>query len=317
MTGKTGMRCTMAALLTTALSAIASTAFAAGPSCLNVPSAKIGLQLYSLLTEIRPPGPPLPAGAPRPPPAPVDPAKLESVYAGLAAIGWKNVESFDGNLGQGDAAYKAIIDRHGMKIVASHESLDDASFAAALDRAKLLGQTYIGSGGYGQPGLTKLEDVLATAARLNRLGQMAAQRGLKFYVHNHQLEFTNTFSYDLNGDGRPETVSAWEIVAAKTDPRFVNFEIDIHWAHLAMGQGKYEDLTAFLRKHRSRIILLHIKDTTTDGKIADLGRGTTDWSQIVAAAGPQIGYYLWEFDRPPNPMASAKIAYDFMSCSSK
>jgi sugar phosphate isomerase/epimerase len=317
MTGKTGMRRTMAALLATALSAVASTALAAGPSCLNVPSAKIGLQLYSLLTDIRPPGPP-PAGAPRPAaPSPADPAKLESVYAGLQAIGWKNVENFDGNFGLGDAAYKAILDRHGMKIVASHESLDDASFAAALDRAKLLGQTYIGSGGYGAPGLTRIEDVLATAARLNKLGEMAAQRGLKFYVHNHQLEFTNVFSYDLNGDGRSEKVSAWEIVEAKTDPRYVNFEVDIHWAHLAMGQDKYQDLTAFLTKHRSRIILLHIKDTAPDGKIADLGRGTTDWSKIVAAAGPQIGYYLWEFDRPPNPMASAKIAYDFMSCGSK
>jgi sugar phosphate isomerase/epimerase len=312
-----GARAAMAALLTTAAMGFASTAVAAGPSCLNVPSAKIGLQLYSLLTEIQPPGPPLPAGAPRPPPTPTDPAKLDSVYAGLAAIGWKNVENFNGNFGQGDAAYKAIVDRHGMKVVASHESLDDASFAAALDRAKLLGQSYIGSGGYGAPGLTRIEDVLATAARLNTLGQMAAQRGLKFYVHNHQLEFTNVFSYDLNGDGRSEKVSAWEIVEAKTDPRYVNFEIDIHWAHLAMGQDKYQDLTSFLRKHRSRIVLLHIKDTTPDGKIADLGRGTTDWSQIVAAAGPQIGYYLWEFDRPLNPMESAKIAYNFMSCSSK
>ncbi len=316
--GKTsGARAAMAALLATAVVGFASTASAAGPACLNVPSAKIGLQLYSLLTDIQPPAAPLPAGAPRPPPAPVDPARLESVYAGLQAIGWKNVENFNGAFGQGDAAYKAIVDRHGMKIVASHDNLDDAGFAAALDRAKLLGQTYIGSGGYGQPGLTRIEDVLATAARLNKLGQLAAQRGLKFYVHNHQLEFTNVFSYDLNGDGRSEKVSAWEIVEAKTDPRYVNFEVDIHWAHLAMGQDRYEDLTAFLTKHRSRIILLHVKDTAPDGKIADLGRGTTDWSKIVAAAGPNIGYYLWEFDRPPNPMASAKIAYDFMSCTSK
>ncbi len=312
-----GARVAMATLLATAAAGLASTALAAGPSCLNVPSAKIGLQLYSVRTDIQPPGPPPPAGAPRPPPTPVDPAKLDNVYAGLQAIGWKNVENFNGNFGQGDAAYKAIVDRHGMKIVASHDNLDDAGFAAALDRAKLLGQSYIGSGGYGTPGLTTIENVLATAARLNKLGEMAAQRGLKFYVHNHQLEFTNVFSYDLNGDGRSEKVSAWEIVEAKTDPKFVNFEIDIHWAHMAMGQDRYEDLTAFLTKHRSRIILLHIKDTTADGKIGDVGRGATDWSKIVAAAGPQIAYYLWEFDGPPNPMASAKIAYDFMSCTSR
>lgn len=317
MTTNLGGRWIKAALLATAISAAAGTAFAAGPSCLNAPASKIGLQLYSLATELRPPGPPAPPGTPRPQPAPVDPARLESVYAGLQAIGWKNVENYDGNWGLGDTGYKAVLDRHGMKMVASHDSLDDASFPAALDRAKLLGQTYIGSGGYGQPGLDTLDNVLATAAHLNKLGQMAAARGLKFYVHNHQLEFKNTFPYDLDGDGKTETVSAWEIVEAKTDPRYVNFEIDVHWAHLAMGLDKYEDLTAFLAKHRKRIVLLHIKDTAPDGKIADLGRGTTDWSRIVAAAGPQIGYYLWEFDRPPNPMESAKIAYAFMSCGKK
>ena len=114
--------------------------------------------------------------------------------------------------------------------------------------------------------------------------------------------------------GRAETATAWEIVAAKTDPRYVSFEIDVHWARLANGLENFDDLLAFLQKHRNRIVLLHIKDTAPDGKIADLGRGTTDWRRLIAAAGPQIAYYLWEFDGPPAPMESARIAYAYMTC---
>jgi sugar phosphate isomerase/epimerase len=312
--GKAMMRRIAASVFGGAAALAGSAAMAADAGCLGLAPDRIGMQLYSTLSELRPPQPAPPPGAPRPPPAPLDPARLDSVFARLQTIGWRNVENFGGNGGLGDAAYKAAADRHGIRFVAGHENLDDAGFAAALARAKAFGQTYVGSGNYGQPGLETLENVLATAEHLNRLGQQAAAQGLKFYVHNHQVEFKNTFSYDLNGDGRPETVTAWDIVTAKTDPRYVNFEIDVHWARLAMGLDKYDELLAFLQKHRSRVVLLHVKDTAPDGKIADLGRGTTDWRRLMAAAGPQVGYYLWEFDGPPNPMESAAIAYNYMTC---
>lgn len=299
------------------LAAIASgtAAQAAAPNCLGIPADRIGMQLYSVATELRPPGPPLAAGAPRPAPPPVDPVKLDSVLAALSGIGWRNIENYSGNWGIGDAGYKAVLDRHQLKSVAAHEATDDAGWTAVLDRAKALGQTHVGSGNYGQPGLDTLEHVLQTAAHLNALGAQASARGLKFYVHSHRDEFTNTFSYDVNGDGRAETATAWEIVAAKTDPRHVTFEVDVHWARVALGIDKFEDLLAFLQKYRARITLLHIKDTSPTGEIADLGRGTTDWRRLVSAAGPQVAYYLWEFDRPPNPLQSAKVAYDYITCA--
>lgn len=287
---------------------------AAPAACLGLPASKVGMQLYSLATELRPPAPPLPAGAPRPAPAPADPAKVDAVLGALSAIGWRNIENYGGNWGLGDAGFKAMVDRHRLNIVAAHEATEDAGWTAVLDRAKTLDQTYVGSGNYGLPGLTTLEQVLQTAAHLDKLGAAAAARQLKFYVHNHQSEFTNVFPYDIDGDGRTERVTAWEIVAARTDPRYVNFEIDVHWARLAHGVDRFEDLLAFLQKYRSRVVMLHVKDTAPGGEIADLGRGTTDWRRIVSAAGPQVAYYLWEFDRPPNPLQSAKVAFDYISC---
>lgn len=305
----------LAAAVTGAAALMGGSAMAADSSCLGLAPGKIGMQLYSVLTELRPPQPPVAPGAPRPPQPPLDPARLDSVLARLHTIGWRNIENFGGAGGLTDAQYKAAADRNQIQFVAGHENLADEGFAGVLARAKLFGQTYVGSGNYGQPGLDTLENVLATAAHLNELGRQAAAQGLKFYVHNHQVEFKNTFSYDLNGDGRPETVSAWEIVEAKTDPRYVNFEVDVHWAKVAMGVEKVDDLLNFLQKHRSRIVLLHIKDTAPDGKITDLGRGTTDWRKVMAAAGPQVGYYLWEFDGPPAPFQSAEIAYRYMTCA--
>jgi sugar phosphate isomerase/epimerase len=295
-----------------ALALAASGALAADRACLGLPKDKVGMQLFSVLTELRDPPPP---GAPRTPPAPVEPARLDRTLAALHAVGWRNIENFGGDWGLGPAGYKAALDRHGLHAIGAHESLDDAGWSAVLDRAKTLGQAYVGSGGYGQPGLDSLEHVLATADHLNRLGRAAAARGLKFYVHSHQDEFKRTYPYDLDGDGRPEAHTAWEIIAARTDPRYVSFEVDVHWARVAMGLDRFEALLTFLQAHRDRIILLHVKDTAPDGKIADLGRGTTDWRRLIAAAGPQVAYYIWEFDRPPQPLASARIAYAYMTCA--
>ncbi len=35
--------------------------------------------------------------------------------------------------------------------------------------------------------------------------------------------------------------SAWEIVAANTDPRYVHFEVDIHWARVGIGLDKFDE----------------------------------------------------------------------------
>ena len=180
--------------------------------------------------------------------------------------------------------------------------------------AKTLGQSYIGSAGFGQPGFDTLENTLATAANLNILGKAAADKGLHLYLHNHQAELNTKYSYDLNKNGKPEMVSAWEIVAANTDPRYVNFEVDVHWARVGLGVDKFDDLIAFLNKYQKRIVMLHVKDTTADGKITDLGMGTTDWPAVFKAAGPSIRYYIWEYDGVPDVFKSADIAYRYLRC---
>lgn len=242
-----------------------------------------------------------------------DPARLEAVLKEIAAIGYRNVEGVNLIGGSDPAAYAALLKENGLQAVASHEPLDKAKWPALLAEAKARGQRFIGSGGFGGPGLDTLDHVLETARNLNELGAAAAAEGLTLYVHNHTGEFDNRFPYD-HGDGQPVETSAWEIIAANTDPRFVQFEVDIFWARLGLKPERFDDLLAFLEKHRDRIVLLHMKDLAPNGAIAHMGMGTTDWRRVVEAAGPQIAYYIYEYDFPSDPAKAARIGFDYLHC---
>ncbi len=270
--------------------------------CHALPEAKIGLQLYSFVRPLSGKGAEKTEIS----------ARLDAALRDAAAAGFRRIERFGGTFGLGAEAYKAALARAGLHAVASHDALDAAHLPQALGEARALGQDLIGSGDFGKPGLATLDDVLATAERLDRQGADAARHGLIFYVHNHAGEFTRRFAYNLDGDGVDETVTAWEIIAARTSPAHVRFEVDIYWA--MKGLGSKAALLDFLKRYRSRIVLLHIKDMAADGSITDLGRGTIDWPAVYRAAGPGIAYYLWEYDAAPDPAASARTAFAFMRC---
>lgn len=299
----------------------------AGATCLGLPTEKIAIQTYTFAPTL--------AGIDIPPEwdtLPVaekferlkphfaklatnkpDPAKLDAILAEIAAIGYRNVESMSLIGGNDPDGYAKLLADNGLRSVAGHANLDKAGWPATLAAAKARGQHYVGSGGFGGPGLDTLDNVLATARNLNELGKAAAREGLTLYVHNHTGEFDARFPYD-HGDGKPVETSAWEIVAANTDPRLVQFEVDIFWARLAFKPDRLDDLLAFLEKYRSRIALLHMKDLAANGAVTDLGTGTTDWQRVIKAAGPQIAYYIYEFDFPSDPAKSARIGFDYLSC---
>ena len=232
----------------------------------------------------------------------------------MRKIGFKNMERFNDTLGEPLEQYESIAQKNQQNIIGGHGSLDMTQWDKIMSDAKTLGQKYIGSAGFGDPGFDTLEHTLQTAANLNTLGKAALDKGLRLYVHNHNREIDTKYSYDLNKDGKPVMASAWEIVAANTDPRYVSFEVDVHWARIGFGVDKFDDVLAFLKKYQNRIVMLHVKDTTADGKITDLGAGTTDWPAVFKAAGPNIAYYIWEYDGVPDVFKSGDIAYRFLRC---
>lgn len=304
-----------------------TTSAAAPAQCLGLPTDKVAIQTYVFMGELT--GLQLPAGADTLPvaekvkvltsvfmrgnPQGAAPEKIEALFNGLHSIGYRNIESSSITSSLPLGEHVAMLKRTGLRAVAGHDGLDLATWPATLAKAQANGQTFVGAGGFGAPGLDTLEHTLETARNLNVLGKAAAKEGLKLYVHNHSGELTTKFLYD-KGDGKPVMTSAWEIVAANTDPNYVFFEVDIFWSQLAMGPGNSEALLSFLKAHRGRIALLHMKDMAQNTAITDLGTGIIDWHGVVDAAGPAIGYYIFEFDLPEKPMQSAKIAFDYLTC---
>jgi sugar phosphate isomerase/epimerase len=307
-----GMRQALSTAMALLLTATGIPATSAQAACIAVPPEKIGFQLYNMLSVMIPKD--RMAAAVAGGPVTIAPATLDNVLTRMHAIGFRNMEGLGDRLPAPLPVYKAALQKAGIAQISSHRPLDAARWPAILDEAVALGQSHVGAPGFGEPGIGSLKNTLATAANLNRFGAAAAARGLRLYVHNHEDEIRTKYRYDLDHNGHPRMVSAWEIVAANTDPRLVHFEIDIHWTRVAFGLDHFADVLAFLRKYRGRIELLHVKDTAADGSITDLGKGTTDWSAVFQAAGPQIPYYVWEYDDDPAPFESARIAWHTLRC---
>jgi sugar phosphate isomerase/epimerase len=281
-------------------------------TCAPVPVEKIALQLYSVRNALQPPTPGGRGGGT------ATAETIDTVFGQLRAMGFRHAELYGGTLGLTIPAYKALLDKHGIHALGAHGSLttDAATWQRTINNAIELGQSpFIGSAGFTASGqnLNTYAGAMEIAANLNKLGEAATAKGLRLYMHNHAPEF-NT-QYDVPGAGGKTTKMRFiEVIMANTDPRHVHFQIDVHWARVGVGLDKFDDLLAFLQAHRDRIDLLHVKDTDSMGRYTDLGRGTTDWVKLFAAAGPQIRYYIWELDDQAHPMESAQIAINYLTC---
>ena len=279
-----------------------------GPHTIN--QDQISIQLFNFLVPIiggfPPPNPPLSQAQTQ--------ANVRASFATLRRIGYRKFENFAGTWGWTADEYRKVFRSYDLRAAADHGDLNPATFDARLDQAKALGLEYVGSGGWPPPGnMNTLENALEVARNLNELGKRAHARGLKVYGHNHDAEFRTKLEYDVNGDGLKEMVPAIEVVMLNTDPRYVTFEIDIHWAYEGLGHEHFGDLVYFLQKYARRISQLHVKGTAHDGAITDVGtsKDITDWVSVFRAAR-YVDLYHFEYDFAPDPAASAENGYKFL-----
>ena len=90
--------------------------------------------------------------------------------------------------------------------------------------------------------------VLRRCEVFNEVGEMARQRGMRFYYHNHFQEFQR-FGDDY----------VYDLILANTDPELVFLQFDTYWMYRG-GQNPID----WMSKHADRIILLHQKDFPAD-----------------------------------------------------
>ena len=115
--------------------------------------------------------------------------RLEEALAGLSEIGYRNVEPFSFN-GLSAEEFKALLDKYDLKAPSRHGNTAEATWDTHLADAKVLGQKFVGSGGFAAPGIGSYEDTLATAETMNRLGERSVRNGTgKIFGRDHQGEF--------------------------------------------------------------------------------------------------------------------------------
>jgi sugar phosphate isomerase/epimerase len=223
-----------------------------------------------------------------------DPA---GTIAAVAAAGFEEVE-FAGFYGRTAGEMRELIDRNSLTSPAGHVSIDDlrARLPQLLVDADVLGWRWLIV-----PWIDQRERTAAgyhaIAADLNRAGKIAAGNGVRIGFHAEDYDFRPL------ADG----TIPYDILLRESDPSVVDMELDTYW--IAKGGG---DPLRYLSQYPGRFPLLHIKDITADGKMANAGDGIIDFPTIVAAARKAgAAHFIIENDEPRDPMAdvSAGLRY--------
>lgn len=188
--------------------------------------------------------------------------------------------------------FKRELDQHGLKASGIHFQWDQLSehLDQVIADAKRLGVEYVTLPWIPHGEEFTIQNAHDSANKLNEWGRKLSEAGLRFTYHPHGYEF------------RPyEGGTLFDVMAKETDPKFVNFELDIFWAY-----DGGADPAKLMAKYPDRFPQMHLKDMRKDVKTpkyaghedveADmaLGKGQLDLTAILAEA-QKIGvkhYYI-------------------------
>lgn len=174
----------------------------------------------------------------------------------LAEVGFTHLEAANHNarndpgvgFGVDASELRSRLADLGLSIVGCHiNPLDVDILPRALDYQAELGNTQFGCDIEFYP-YGDRDYVLRRAEVFNQVGELARERGMRFYYHNHFQEFQRV------GDDY-----VYDLILDNTDPDLVKLEMDTYWMYRG-GQDPIE----WMRKCADRVILLHQKDFPAD-----------------------------------------------------
>ncbi|MDJ1134455.1 sugar phosphate isomerase/epimerase family protein [Streptomyces iconiensis] len=245
-----------------------------------VPRGKLGIQLYTIRDQTKALG-------------------FARVFEELRRYGYDSVEFAGYTQGTGDISLrqlKRLMRDNGLRGIGSHVGYysgnpADYTFATQLDKvvddAAALGVPHVGTAASPDRYGRTVDAWKRAAEDFNTYGAAARKRGLKFYQHNHQMEFG--FAED-----RPD-VRLYDVLLAETDPELVYLEMDIYWAYAGQHRfsvrpdgtpAPFEPLDYVLAAPH-RYPLFHVKDgehdeASADGyHMVDVGDGDIDYERFI------------------------------------
>lgn len=259
----------------------------------------------------------------------------------VAQIGYKEVEPATGYGEMSPNAFRALLDRLGLRAPSTHSGIiegEDAAVEKQLEGFKIMGIQYA-SLDAARPQRARVrrpftpaersqiiarmsrsrtvDDVKREAALYNRYGKLAQKFGIKILRHNHTMEFQPC-------QGSEQT--PYDILLADTDPELVVMQMDIGWATVA-GQNPIE----LFHKHPGRFVLWHVKDVAclkclppvTDefarlraARLVPVGEGEINYGNIFKYAGlAGMKHFAIEQDSAADwgdSIAAARVSFEHL-----
>ena len=198
---------------------------------------------------------------------------LVGVLDEVSYLGYEGIECGVGTFNTVSDA-EGMLESRGLSLAGFHAGVDAVSgeeVEKALTILEDLGGRYlIFSGAGGRENSD--ENYLKNSKRLDEYGRIAMQRGVKVCYHNHWQEIV---------DGE----RGISLILENTDPQHVSLCVDTYWVKHGGG-----DPLEFIRKHRDRVVYLHLKDGTLEGmkktppEFVELGRGVINFPEIIEEA---------------------------------
>jgi sugar phosphate isomerase/epimerase len=218
----------------------------------------------------------------------------------LGGIGIPEVELFTMQ-GQTPATWRGILEGADVRAVGAHVGIDRwrNELGTVLDEAEALGMPYVGVPGiFDATRPTTRQGYARLAEEFNGYAARVADRGMRFYYHNHNFEFA-----------RDGGIRFYDVLLNETDPDLVFFELDLYWA-VTGGVDPLDYLTSY---DQSRWPLFHVKDRDAAGNFADLGEGNINFTRIFRELqNKHYHHYLIERDTQVDPPRTAAVGYDYL-----
>ncbi len=252
---------------------------------LNPPLERVGVQLYTVRALMQ--------------------EDVAGTLDAVAAIGYDEVE-FAGYFGHAPGVVRGWLDAAGLVAPAVHVGMQDltgAGLEAAIEAAVVLGHRWLVLPSL-PPEMRTADGYREVADMLNAAGEVSAGAGVRVGYHNHAFEFE-----PVAGAAPGSEVTGYSVLVEHLDPGLVDLEIDFHWS--AVGGA---DAAALFAEHPGRFALCHVKDLTSDGRMADVGAGEIDWAALFSLSSQAgLRHYFVEHDQPGDPLASVEASYRYLS----
>ncbi len=231
---------------------------------------------------------------------------LDSTLGKVKEIGYQAVQV--SGVGVSPEVVKEKLDKYGLFVCATHESLQDLrdNFDGVVKKLQLWNCDFTAIGSPGPEWDPEEGKTTALIAELDEFGRRFAARGIRFGYHNHHFEFRKA--------GRDKL---WlERLYDETSRETFFAEIDVHWVQ----RGGHNPVD-WIRKVAGRMPVCHFKDYAVRGKMWDfeinfceIGEGNLNWPEIIKACDETgVRWVVVEQDQPfegKSIFESIKISYD-------